>query len=124
MLQFKIGAFLSLASIQPFSLTYETVWDFQPLGVNGRPCTAFLIYSCMPPFGKIVNKTYPVFRPNEFLWANHKLENESKAGCYMRVMREIMLKEDGYNDSPLSCEHSFEYDAACAGGNYDMAKFA
>jgi hypothetical protein len=65
-----------------------------------------------------------VFRPNEYLWEHHKQESESKADCYMRVMREIMLKEGGFNDSPLGCEQQFEYNAACLGKDYDISKYS
>ena len=79
LLQFKIGAFLSLTSIQPFSISYKSVGGIRPDAVMGRPCTAVFINSCMPPFGTIINKTYPVFRPNEYFWTHHLSENESKA---------------------------------------------
>jgi len=105
MIQFKIGAFLSLSSIQPFSISYKSVWGICPDAVNGRPHTAFFLTSCMPPFGTIKHKMYPVFRPNEYFWNHHwKKEEETQASCYMRVIRQIMIDHEGYNDSPLSCE--------------------
>ena len=70
----------------------------------------------MPPFGVIQHKRYPVFRPNQYFWDTHwepNKDKESKAFTYMRVIREIMLKEDKFNDSSASQEDQFGYSAAC-----------
>ena len=81
----------------------------------------------MPPLGVIQHKRYPVFRPNQFFWDKHwepKKDTETKAITYMRVIREIMLKEDKFNDSPNSQEDQFGYSAACKGAKFDPLKEA
>ena len=42
----------------------------------------------------------------------------------MRVVRDIMLKEDNLNDSPASQEDQFGYSAACKGAKFDASKEA
>jgi hypothetical protein len=42
----------------------------------------------------------------------------------MRVIREIMLKEDKFNDSPARQEDQFGYSAACKGKKFDATKEA
>jgi len=125
MIQFKIGAFLSLCSIQPISVAYDCLWGIAPDTVNGRPHTAFFLTSCMPPFGSIHHKVYPVFRPNEYFWSHHwKKDEESQATCYMRVIRQIMIDHEGYNDNSSTCEDQFEYNRISAGESFNALDIA
>ena len=78
----------------------------------------------MPPFGKILHKRYPVFKPNQYFWDHHQREGEKQAITYMRVIREIILKEDKFNDSQASVADQFGYSAICKGGKFDMSKEA
>lgn len=81
----------------------------------------------MPPFGVIKHKRYPVFRPNQYFWDTHwepNKEKETKAITYMRVIRDIMLKEDKFNDSSAVQEDQFGYSAACKGSKFNPLKEA
>jgi len=125
MLQWKPGAFKALCSVQPFSVKYDTVWGIQPQSINGRLHTTWWISCCMPPLGIIKHKRYPVFRPNQFFWDKHwepVKDQETKAQTYMRVIRDIMIKEDKFNDSLNSQEDQFGYSAACQGEGFDPNK--
>jgi 1-acyl-sn-glycerol-3-phosphate acyltransferase len=127
LIQFKPGAFKSLCSVQPFSLKYDSIWGIQPQSINGRLHTTFWISCCMPPFGTILHKRYPVFRPNQYFWDHHwepVKDKETKAFTYMRVIRDIMLKEDKFNDSTAKQEDQFCYSAACKGEKFDPSKEA
>jgi len=79
----------------------------------------------MPPFGTIRHKQYPVFRPNEYFWKHHwepNKDKETKEQTYCRVIREIMIKEDGFIDSSLSQRDQFAYSKACMGADFDPSK--
>jgi hypothetical protein len=36
--------------------------------------------------------------PNEYFWENHQREDEKKVDTYMRVLRDIMMKNTGLKD--------------------------
>ena len=92
MLQFKIGAFLNLSSVQPMLLKFENGNSFQPLNMYKKYFTFQFFMCCAPPFGVIHHKEYPVFRPNQFFWDNFLNEKkESKADLYSRTIRQIMI---------------------------------
>ena len=99
--QFKVGAFANLNAIMPFSIKIER----GPYGtsadlVNEEPHWVYYLCCCSPPTGTINHVKFPTFKPNQYLWDNHLQEGEDKAKCYMRIMRDIMIKYTGLNDSP------------------------
>ena len=63
------------------------------------------------PYIKMHVKTYPVFKPNEYFWANHwkKDSGEERWEAYARVMREIMSKSFNFGLSDLAMEDKFQY---------------
>lgn len=118
---------MSLTSVQPFTIKYDGCWGISPQSVNGRLHTTYWISCCMPFFGVIRHKRYPVFRPNQFFWDKHwepVKDRETKAVTYMRVIREIMIKEDKFNDSACCQDDQFAYSAACKGAKFDPTKEA
>jgi len=127
LIQFRPGAFKALTSVQPFTLKYDNLWGIEPQSFNGRLHTTFYVSTCMPPLGVIRHKQYPVFRPNQYFWDTHwepVKEKESQAETYMRVIRDIMLKEDKFVDSQLSQDDQFGYSRACIGREFDPTKEA
>lgn len=57
-------------------------------------------------------KVYPVFKPNEYFWANHWNEKsgEQKWEAYARVVREeIIAKSFNFELSDTTMEDKFEY---------------
>lgn len=68
MIDFKIGAFCTLSSVQPMEIKWDGVWGITPMAVNARVYTTYFISCCMPPFGVIRHKRYPVFKPNQYFW--------------------------------------------------------
>jgi hypothetical protein len=53
----------------------------------------------------------PTFRPNEFFWANHCKEGESRWRAYARAIREIIHEGGGipYAEEDTWIEKKFEY---------------
>lgn len=97
--QFKMGAFANLCPIMPFSIKFERPWGTSPDMVGIDVKLVYYLCCCSPPWGTIHHVMYPTFKPNQFLWDNHMRDGEDKAKCYMRVMRQIMIKETGLIDS-------------------------
>lgn len=106
-IQFKKGAFVSCRSIWPKIHKWHS--HFQ------SPCTGvvdgvahYLIGAAMP-WCTVTKLEMPVFRPNDFFWANHQQPGEERWETYARVLRKLMSE---VGDLPLSeekIEQKFEY---------------
>ena len=106
-IQFKKGAFVSLASIQPKIHKWHSYFQSPCTGViDGLP--QYLIAAASP--GCTVKQLeLPVFRPNEYFWKHHQKEGEEKWATYMRVIRQIMSDASGLPLSDEKMEEKFDY---------------
>ena len=109
MIKFKRGAFESLKAVKPVVLRYENPkWGMKPetdmLGFG-----VLLLCSNICGSVKVSHDQLPVFKPNDFFWANHWQEGkEEKWEAYARVMREIIAQEAGCGLSDLKMEDKFK----------------
>ena len=113
LLQFKKGPFGALAPIQPFLASYDQPMEYSA-SVAGEiyPQLVFFLCCCKPPWGTINYAELPVFEPNEYFWKHHQQDGESKASCYLRIIRKIMLENSRLKDSKLDCSDRLKYQEA------------
>ena len=105
--KFKKGPFYGLNSIQPVVIKYNTSL------IDTEQCVIPL-YSHIPlalcnPWVSICVFELPVFKPNEYFWKHHQKEGEDQWQTYARVVRSIMAKTGGFQESELEIEDKFVY---------------
>lgn len=72
----------------------------------------------MSPFTTLHMKVYPVFKPNDYFWANHWDEKSGidKWEAYAKVVREeIMAKSFNFILSDIQMENKLEFKALMKG---------
>ena len=70
---------------------------------------------CMPPFGTVKHKIFPVFKPNQFFWNNYWKEiqnvDEKKSKCevYAKTIHKIMVENSHLKPSDIKADDRWEY---------------
>ena len=85
------GSFGSLRSIRPRAIRYNNSLTIRP---SSGVIDGFKLYILMTAILPSTISVYelPIFRPNEFFWANHLRDDEQKWQCYARVIRDIIAE--------------------------------
>lgn len=109
-IQFKRGPFSGLRSVQPVGLKYWSLNGISPQ--NDTIWLSHFYYCHLSAASTQHTRVYPVFRPNDYFWANHWKEDsgEQKWEAYARVVREeIIAKSFDFKLSNLKMEDKFTF---------------
>ena len=63
-----------------------------------------------------------MFKPNDYFFEHHVQPGEEKWQAYMRVVRQIMAEQLGFELSPLKLEDKFAYKAILYPSRGDKTK--
>jgi len=119
-IKFKRGAFVGLRSIWPKAMKYNApFWTPSSGVIDGLP---HYVAGGANPYSTLTMTELPVFRPNEYFFANHKQEGEEKWQTYERVIRTLIAEHAGLPLSDESIEDKFEYKKELFPGKYDKKK--
>jgi hypothetical protein len=87
----KKGSFASLRSVRPRVIKYNNSLTIRPTsGVIDGLKLYILLTAVLPSTINVYE--LPIFRPNDYFWANHLKEGEQKWQCYARVIRDIIAE--------------------------------
>lgn len=110
LLKFKRGAFQSLRGVKPYITKYWSLNSgVRPVHGDANTIVAHIIVCFHCAVSVFTVYELPVFAPNEFFWKNHWDGKEEKWVAFARAVRQIMMKEGGFNDTECSMEDKLEY---------------
>ena len=107
LVKFKKGAFVGLNSVQPIVINYNS-WLIS-MEQCIIPLWAHILLCGSNPLCSIKVRQFPTFRPNDYFWKKHQQKDEEKWETYARVIRHIMAKQGGFEESELEIEDKFAY---------------
>jgi len=109
-IKFKRGPFSGFHSVWPMAFKY---WSLNGISVQNDTIAMSHFYYCFLSACTTLHlKIYPVFKPNEYFWANHwdEASGEQKWEAYARVVREeIIAKSFNFKLSSISMEDKFTF---------------